>query len=234
MEYTLRDFTKLCKSRNYLKTDDVFRMYYRIYKDALLQVICIYRQPGYRKYITFGCYTLYGKVFAVIQGTPHLPSGNYTTASLAQLMGLAEPQSLEEDFLFMEQYGLPFLDSIQTQRDLIDAETARGTLFPNGLTPWNLNICGAHLYENEKRIALERVSLILAQNISAFISNMKWFSKHGIEEDFAVAWERWIEKTASVRDCYAAATCTSNSAERIKQYLENCYTQNMSILMHLS
>ena len=231
MEYKLRDFSNLCKSKNYLKTDDVFRLYYRIYKDTLLQVICIYRQPGYRKEITFGCYTLYGKVFDIIQDTAHLPPGNYTTASMAQLMGLAEPHSLEEDFLFMEQYGLPFLDSIKTQRDLIDAETARGTLFPNGLTPWNLNICGAHLYENEKRIALERVSLILAQNISAFIYNTKKFSELGIEEDFATAWERWLKKTAAARDCYTATI--SNSAETIKQYLDNWYAQNMSILTHL-
>ena len=226
--YSLHTFNKLCKAGKYIRADDKFRFYYRLYQENLFNSICIYCQPGVRKTIRFGCYSLFGKIFYSTGGILHLPLGTYTTESLAKILGVPIPKSLEEDYLFMEHHGFPFLDRIQTQRGLIAAESARGSLFPNGITPWNLNICGAHLKENERRIALERVSLIISQNLSAFLSNNRRLLETGPADDFAKEMKLWLSDRNDVFECYRIMT--AGSEHDIAKYLEEWRNKNVVLI----
>lgn len=225
----LRDFARLCKDNGFFFFDNGTKFYCRTFGDVLFQVISIYKQPNWRKIIKFGCYSMYGKIFYSVGGNQFFEPGTYNTHDFAKLYIMTPPTTFEEDLQFMETVGIPFLNNLKTQRDLLDAEAERGKLFqsgmlPSGLTPWNFNICGAHLYENEIDAAMERVALIMAQNLSAFLSVNEELLDSEPSEELAIALQKFVSERADVIQCYRVMI--SNKPPSISEYLDNWYQTN--------
>lgn len=225
----LRDFARLCKDNGFFFFDNGTKFYCRTFGDGLFQVISIYKQPNWRKIIKFGCYSMYGNIFHSVGGNQFFEPGTYNTYDFAKLYIMTPPTTFEEDLQFMETVGIPFLNNLKTQRDLLDAEAERGKLFqsgmlPSGLTPWNFNICGAHLYENEIDAAMERVSLIMAQNLSAFLSVNEELLDSEPSEELAIALQKFVSERADVIQCYRVMI--SNKPPSISEYLDNWYQTN--------
>lgn len=225
----LRDFARLCKDNGFFFFDNGTKFYCRTFGDGLFQVISIYKQPNWRKIIKFGCYSMYGKIFYSVGGNQFFEPGTYNTHDFAKLYIMTPPTTFEEDLQFMETVGIPFLNNLKTQRDLLDAEAERGKLFqsgmlPSGLTPWNFNICGAHLYENEIDAAMERVALIMAQNLSAFLSVNEELLDSEPSEELAIALQKFVSERADVIQCYRVMI--SNKPPSISEYLDNWYQTN--------
>lgn len=172
---------------------------------------------------------MYGNIFHSVGGNQFFEPGTYNSHDFAKLYIMTPPTTFEEDLQFMETVGIPFLNNLKTQRDLLDAEAERGKLFqsgmlPSGLTPWNFNICGAHLYENEIDAAMERVSLIMAQNLSAFLSVNEELLDSEPSEELAIALQKFVSERADVIQCYHVMI--SNKPPSISEYLDNWYQTN--------
>ena len=171
---------------------------------------------------------MYGKIFHSVGGNQFFEPGAYRTHDLAKLYNMTPPVSFEEDMQFMETIGMPFLDKLKTQRDLLDAEAERGKLFPSGLTPWNFNICGAHLYENEIDAAMERVALIMAQNLSAFLFANEELLDADPSEELAIALQKFVLQRADVIRCYRVML--SNKPPSIPEYIDIWYQTNQKVI----
>lgn len=234
------DFKELCLQNGFRHTKG---RYYRCIGDGVLQGVfeCQKRyieplSPEYSerqrkaKYITFGIWSLYSNLPEYVF-SGECNGGPFAPVNLLGRRWQPGPfMGNAEDRRMMEAYGIPFLNSVNTQAKICEAVEHLSMIEFQQLLGCQVDLCGAYIksgraFDAEMRIESKVFSLWMH-----FFDHLDTYEASGLPEDF---WSKKADMLTETKDLVRLwGMIAGGQKENIQHYLAKNYKLNMERVAH--
>lgn len=236
-EITSREFSAICKERGFTKRKSV---YSRCIGDGVYQNLFIgdkaFMNPSspeytntHRKsqYISIRFWSMYSNVpeFFYTEGE-HI--GVFTPENLlGQRFSSDTFFGIQAEYQIMLTKGFDFLDSIVTQKKLLDAVIQLQSVEFSQPIPHDTQLCAPYLICGEPNEAYNRLNALYTQNWTAFHCNYDLLRKQGHIREYLEKEDEYLEHTAPTVELLNLVLGKDN--RRIQQYLRDCFQRNVRL-----